>query len=140
MRYHYKIGIDCGTNTGVAIFDVEKRKLIVVKTMMIHQAIDLVEEYAQSNNILLCVENPNTWIPFEKDRTKSNAKLQGAGSVKRDFAIWKDFAEDKGIEFISKKITGNLKKIDADLFKRITGWDDRTSSHSRDASFLVFEQ
>ena len=69
--------------------------------------------------------------------SKSDAKLQGAGSVKRDSSIWEDFLKDKGIPFQGIHPLQGLTKLTSVYFKRITKWDGKTSEHSRDAAMLV---
>lgn len=41
----YAIGIDTGTNTGVAIWDCRAKKFALVQTMAIHEAVFLVQSY-----------------------------------------------------------------------------------------------
>ncbi len=67
-------------------------------------------------------------------------KRAGAGSIKRDYSIWRDFLADLGIEVVSVKLQGMWKKMDAEQFKRITGVTQRTSYHSRDAAMMVFDR
>lgn len=134
------IGIDPGTKTGYAAFSHDTGKLVDVKTLKIHQALSYTLSYLMSGrNIEIIIENPNTWIHFKGNKT-SDAKKQGAGSIKRDYAIWRDFCEDWKIPMRGVKLQGTLKKIDEKLFRKITSWDERTSEHARDAAMLVFSQ
>ncbi len=135
-RYRYIVGIDPGTHTGFAVYDIEKSSLVEVETLSIDEAIEKVCAYRCYGTLLLRVENPNTWKPF--GRQNHNAKIQGAGSVKRDFAIWKDFANRKGIDFEAVSLHAAVKKPTAEYFKQLTKWTARTSSHSRDAAMLCF--
>lgn len=134
-----KIGIDCGTHTGFAVWDVEFKQLVAVQTLMIHEALFKVRELAEIHVVELYVENPNTWKPFEVNRKVSDAKLQGAGSIKRDFAIWEDFANNNGIKFVPTKIQGAMKKLKPEVFTKLTGWTQRTSEHARDAAMIVYK-
>ena len=76
-----------------------------------------------------------TW--FGKDKNIS-AKLQGAGSIKRDCSIWEDFLQDYEIPFRAVPPQKGCTKWTEEYFKMVTGWKGKTSSHSRDAAVLVF--
>lgn len=133
------IGIDCGTHTGVAVWHSGDRKFIAVETMMIHQALEYVKELKRENEVKVYFEDARlrTWYG-DNDPKKDRDKLQGAGSVKRDSAIWEDFLLDNSIPFVAVKPAKGNTKWRADWFKRVTGWKGRTSEHSRDAAVLVY--
>jgi hypothetical protein len=134
----YVIGIDPGTRTGVAIYDVYNKRLTKVVTSTIWEALKYVNYFCDGHRCLLRVENPNTWVNFGTDRKAARAKAQGAGSIKRDFAIWEDFAKTEGIPFEAVPLTKALKKLDAGTFKKYTGWEAKTSEHARDAAMLCW--
>ena len=135
------IGIDPGTHTGVAFWDGSKQELIELATIPIHQALEKVRRFYNDNKGLfdICVvfedARQRTW--FGKDKNTS-AKLQGAGSIKRDCSIWEDFLTDYGIPFRAVPPQKGCTKWDDKYFKRVTGWKGKTSNHSRDAAILVF--
>lgn len=129
------IGIDPGVKTGFAVYDPNAKKLIEVKTIKIHEAMELVLSLHKDNLIAVTVEDAR------KRKWFGNAgkeQLQGAGSIKRDCKIWEDFLNDKGIPFELKAPKHNKTKLIQSYFEKITGWEGRTSEHSRDASMLVF--
>lgn len=135
-KYKYVIGIDPGTHTGLAVYDTEEGKLIEVSTLKIFDAFIRIYFYRIFGDILLRVENPNTWKPFrQKDHY---SKIQGAGSIKRDFAIWKSFADENHIDFEGVSLQSTLKKLNATTFKQLTKWEGKTSTHARDAAMLCF--
>lgn len=72
------VGIDCGVNTGVAVWDAFSKKLVIVETMKIHQAYELIKELQPD---LVRVEDARKRKWFGNS---SREKLQGAGSIKRD--------------------------------------------------------
>lgn len=82
----YKIGIDPGTNTGIAVWCNEEKELVAINTMKIHEAILAVLQLRQSFELEMVIEDPNTWVQFRQNN-QAKARAQGAGSVKRDFAI-----------------------------------------------------
>jgi hypothetical protein len=139
MKEIIKIGIDPGTKTGVCVFS-KKRGIISIYTTNIIDALNKVYDHfhvAILSDIVLYVENPNTW-----GRGYSSRKLhreQGAGSVKRDFAIWKEFAEYYDIQFVSVPVQRVKDGSDVRLFEKITGYKGRTSKHAREACYMVFE-
>ena len=133
------IGIDVGTHTGIAIWD--GKRFEVVDAMPIHRALHFVHNYTidSVDAVTVVFEDARLrkWYgthTAEKDR----AKLQGAGSVKRDSTIWEEALEDWGISFVKKAPKNNMTKLPADTFAKITGWKSRTNEHGRDAAMLVF--
>lgn len=132
------IGIDTGKNTGVAVWDSDQKEFIDIKTMKIHQALQLV--------ITICKswKRENVMVLFEDARQRkwygenSNAKMQGAGSVKRDAAIWEDFLVDYEIPFRAMPPAKGATKMQMETFKRLTGWRKQTTEHARDAALMVF--
>ena len=65
-------------------------------------------------------------------------RLQGVGSVKRDSSIWEEFCDYYSIEYMLIAPKNNRTKTTAAEFKKMTGWEGRTSEHSRDAAMLVW--
>ena len=131
------VGIDPGTQTGVALWDKKYQNFISIRTMQIHNALAYVRDWSLRHKLTVFIEDPNTWKPFGK---RDTMKLQGAGSIKRDFAIWRDFCEDEKIEMIPVKLQGTTKKIDSNYFNKLTGQTFKTSVHARDAAMLVFKR
>ena len=133
------IGIDTGTHTGFAVWDDKTRRFISLETLMIHTAMEKVQQiYLQNGGDAFVIfedARQRTW--FGKDKNTS-AKLQGAGSIKRDCSIWEDFLTDYEIPFRAVPPQKGCTKWDDKYFKMVTGWKGKTSNHSRDAAILVF--
>lgn len=134
------IGIDPGTHTGVAVWSKNERRLEVVDTMTITRALELV-----TSNVELCKAFGGEVVVFIEDARKRSwfgfsgrEKLQGAGSVKRDCAIWETFCKELGVECRKVAPKHNTTKLTAEQFKVLTSWQGRTSEHSRDAAMLVY--
>ena len=129
------IGIDPGTHTGVAVWDTREGKFLSLETLPIHKALlrVLVLTSDQVAEVVFEDARQRTW--FGKGDT--NAKSQGAGSVKRDCSIWEDFCRDYGIPFQAKPPVKGATKVTSDYFKMVSGWTGRTSEHARDAAMLV---
>ena len=134
MRELY-IGIDAGVKTGVAIWNRNKQRLTMVDTLTISVAMLLVMELAKSNEVVVYLEDARlrTWFGHS-----GREKLQGAGSVKRDCSIWETFCKEQQIEirFVAPK--NNYTKLNAEQFRRLTGWQGRSSEHGRDAAMMVY--
>ena len=130
-----KIGIDTGTKTGIAIS--VGGLLQRVDCMTITKAMQLVSEYPPGTTKLF-IEDARKWIGFKGKTKQSDARLQGAGSVKRDASIWEDWCKENGYQAVFVKPMGKGLKKSAEDFKRITKWQGRTNEHSRDAALIVF--
>ena len=130
------IGIDPGVTTGVAHWDCIDRRLLSVASTTIHKAMDEVRARADDGCLRLVVFEDarlRTWFG-----AKGREALQGAGSIKRDSAIWADFLFDLGVPFRQLKPSAGGTKWDAQRFAKLTGWAGRTNEHARDAALLVW--
>lgn len=134
------IGIDTGSHTGFAV--VVGTLIQRLETLPLHKALFTVAVLAQDHpyDVTVYIEDARlrTWIPREKGASEYRGKLMGAGSVKRDAAIWEEFCTDFGIPLVKVPPRNNTTKLSAAAFARITGWKGRTSEHARDAAMLVF--
>lgn len=134
MTHQFYIGIDCGKNTGFAIWDKKAHMFIQIDTLLIHEALIIVRDmFFNGTPIFLVIEDARK-VRFGTDAIKA----QGAGSVKRDATIWEDFCKDCGIPYKMVRPNKSIAKWDAERFRKHTGWSGRTSSHGRDAAMLVF--
>ena len=138
------IGIDPGTHTGVAVWDTGEGKFLSLETLPIHRALEKVKEMTHPFWHMDKLYHEDIQVVFEDARQRTwygkgdtNAKLQGAGSVKRDCSIWEDFCKDYGIPYWAKPPVKGATKVSADYFKMVSHWTGRTSEHSRDAAMLV---
>ena len=132
-----KIGIDTGVNTGVAVW--QDGELLAVESMTITQAMRFIQDFDNKRGIVkLYIEDARKWIGFHGKTKATQARLQGAGSVKRDAKIWEDWCKENGYEVVFVKPMGKGLKKSADEFKRITGWQGRTNEHARDAAMIVY--
>ena len=128
------IGIDPGTDTGLCIY--QSRTSFELYTLTIIKAIDLVRELHKTQKIKVYIENPNLRKWFG---TSGREKLQGAGSIKRDFAIWKELFISEGIDFVElnpAKVHG--LKMNQTQFNKLTGYEKKSSVHARDAAMMVW--
>lgn len=143
MTHNLYIGIDPGTHTGFALWSRTERRLWMVDTMTITQAMKTVEDYVcnfdtdgnKRYEVVVFIEDARkrTWFG-----SSNREKLQGAGSVKRDCSIWETFCYELGVECRKIAPKHNTTKLTAAQFKVLTRWQGRTSDHARDAAMLVF--
>lgn len=134
------IGIDPGTDTGFAAWDRKERAFANLCTFKIHEAMRRINAINRlyEGEVVVILENPNTFVPFSGSAARNRAVIQGAGSIKRDFAIWIDYLADLKIPVIARPLQGSLKKLTPEAFKTHTGIGIRTSVHARDAAMMVF--
>lgn len=130
------IGIDPGTHTGMAVWDTREKQFLSLETIPIHRAMAVVLDWHyRTGDVQVVFEDARQRRWFGKGDT--NAKAQGAGSVKRDCSIWEDFCRDYEIPFVAKPPVKGATKLSADFFRMIYHYNGRTSEHSRDAAMLV---
>lgn len=139
MNAKILIGVDVGVTTGFAVFDKDKKGLVVVTSMMIHRAMEQVILYADN------IGRDKMFVRFEDARLRTwfggtgSEMWQGAGSIKRDSSIWEDYLRDKMINFETVKPAAKMSKWSADYFKSVTKWHGMTNEHGRDAAVLVWQ-
>lgn len=137
-KYRHIVGIDIGTKTGVSVYDYAADGLVLCVTVDIDDAKALVKDIADKNSTLLVrLENVKGWKPF-KGTPRDYTRLAGAGSIKRDQSIWETFLKKHNIPYELIGLTDCVKKVSAETFKQITGWEGRTSEHSRDAGLMCY--
>lgn len=131
------VGIDPGVKTGFAVWSLAEWRLTTVETLGITQAMTLIRTMADVGSLHS--------VRFEDARLRTwfgargREALQGAGSIKRDCAIWQEFLSGLvGVPFLPVSPQAKGRKLDATAFKRLTGWQGRTSEHGRDAAMLVW--
>ena len=124
------IGVDPGTHTGFAVKKYGEWQTI--ETTTIFEALSIVVNY-RHDDVLVRFEDARLRTFFGKS---GREKLQGAGSVKRDCAIWEEVLTMYSIPFqrIHPKY---VKAITAEQFKALTGWPGQTSIHAREAAWLI---
>lgn len=133
----YKIGIDTGVNTGFALSC--DGKLQRVESMTITQAMQAVLAYPPGETKLF-IEDARKWRGWKGKTKQTEARIQGAGSIKRDAQIWEDWCKENGYQAIFIAPYHNKTKLNSTEFNRITGWLGKTNNHGRDAGMLIYEK
>lgn len=134
-KYDYVIGIDPGVTTGIAIWDCKRKKFENIITCGILQAMEKISPYPIFHNVQFVIEDPNQRKWFGNS---GREKLQGAGSIKRDFSIWKEWFAANEAEYVTIAPKNVLTKINAVKFKALTKCEIKTNQHGRDAAMMVF--
>jgi len=147
------IGIDPGTHTGVAIWNTERGKFIHYSTGTIYEQLRNVEAFIKDHSWMdtpsqLVFEDARKRkkVPTDAQGNYDTSRLQGAGSVKRDSAIWQECCEawaKKYNNFTWRGVAPNGKtnslaknKEAAKRNLEITG---QVSEHALCAAFLVWK-
>jgi hypothetical protein len=126
------IGIDPGKTTGFAYCEAGELKLVISTDFW--GCIQLIDDCADATVV---VELPNTKHVWHNGATsKRSVQRTGVnvGSCIREAELIVEYLNKKGREYITQKPKG---KVNAEMFKRITGWKGPTNQHSRDAALLV---
>lgn len=140
------IGLDPGTDTGLAEWEVKACRFRTVGSMQAHRAHALVlnrfREHVDSEQ---GIHGNPLLVMFEDARRRgaapgqSASRAQGAGSVKRDCTIWQELCDDYGIPYVMGAPIAGGTKWTAEYFRRQTGWDGVTNEHARDAAVRVWQ-
>lgn len=132
------VGVDPGVSTGLAIWSRADKKLVSVETTTITAAMSIVRlmhEFGSLHSVVFEDARLRTWFG-----SKGREALQGAGSIKRESAIWHEFLTSlEGVPFKPVSPQSKGAKLNAAQFAKLTGWQGRTSEHARDAAMLVFK-
>lgn len=141
MSYKYYIGIDAGTQTGVCVWDKDQKQMMQIGSMPIHKAMHHVSYWSRQapGQIFVRLEDARLrkWIPKQKTEIAERGRREGAGYVKAHCAIWEEYLKDIGIPYELVAPKNNKTKVTAEYFKRLTGYEERTNEHQRDAGMLV---
>ena len=132
----YIIGIDPGVMTGLAVYCKEDGlKMFCLTISRAMSLIKSLKAYNSVNKVVVEDARKRTWYG-----NNSNAKLQGAGSIKRDCQIWEDFLTEQNIPFEMKHPIKGGTKIDRKLFNQYwQGFEvaGKNNEHTRDAAMLI---
>lgn len=134
------VGIDPGMNTGIAVWNTTTRQFDDIITVGIVAAMDYLNELSFHRGIGLVVfedARQRKWIPRERDIRAMKGRAMGAGSVKRDCAIWEEWCKRRHIQFVATPPRSGMTKLTDSYFRGLSGYDRRTNEHGRDAAMLV---
>ncbi len=131
------VGIDTGTNTGFAVYNLTDHIIERIETLMIHEAILALINYSNDKNVEIVKVRVEDARKARFGHKTDGLKLKGVGSVCRDAKIMEDFLTDYNIPFEMVRPNKAITKWSPEAFKSSFGWSLKTTSHSRDAAMLV---
>lgn len=128
------IGVDPGTTTGLAeIMDGKYHNIAqynIIQAMEYIRYLHKLEIY----DIHLHVENPNKRTYYKP------GTAQGAGSIKRDYKIWTEFAQHHNIKLFPISPAAIGSDFDNEqIFHAATGYSKKCGKHARDAAKIIFK-
>lgn len=133
------IGIDPGVKTGFAMY--KGKELVAIETTDILSAIRrVIGVHGANAKVLVRIEDARM-ATFKRGGKENQAKLQGAGSVKRDCKIWEDEMKAQGIPYKmvrpNKRKNGYAATKNLQTWQKMHNWDGRTSEHARVAAMIA---
>lgn len=128
------IGIDPGKETGIAVYDRTLKRLIDVFTTDFWGAYEYLQFEQNDVNIhAVIIEVPHTKVNWHK--SKHQITSANIGGIYREAQLLAEGAEKLGLNVIRQHPQG---KVDAQYIKNLTGWNERTNEHKRDAIMLCW--
>lgn len=134
------VGIDPGSNTGIAIWSKPDRKLTIKQFSSHCVAMFWLSEYLKQfpiQSIKFRIEDARMAKKRPDLAEINKGKLQGVGYVKAYSKDWQAFCVYHGYdhEMLAPKMT----KVSPEYFKSLTGLKTmKTESHARDSAMLIF--
>ena len=140
----YFIGLDPGQATGLAVWDpareVFARSLL---TTTFWEAYELIRTY-DPRTVLIVLEDPSQNRPTfhhnlpqsERAYRQRERLSRNVGSNMREALLLAEGLERQGYRV--RRVRPRSSKLSADVFKKVTRYQGRTSEHARDAAMLVF--
>lgn len=128
------VGIDPGVATGFAVTIDGSLHTVTTLTILTAMA-QIFDSIGRRENVHVYWEDARlrTWFG-----SKGREALMGAGSIKRDCSIWKEFFALHKLANTPVAPRHNNTKLKAPEFQCITGWAGKTNEHGRDAAMLIF--
>jgi hypothetical protein len=136
-KHRVKLGIDPGTHTGIAL--AVDGKLTQLYTSDFWECYDWVRDTYLPGEIEIHIEDTNDLPVIDRGASwRSHGKIgKNIGSVCREASLLISGFRRLGYAVVCRD-QKRTPKLDAETFRRLTGWEGRTNSHMRDAAVLVF--
>jgi len=126
------IGIDPGKQTGICFMN-ENKEIITLTTTDFWSVADIIDGFID----FFILEKPRSKNVWHKAKDKRQAKIIGVnvGSVYRESELLEELLKQRGCNYKTVHPQG---KINAENFKKITGYEGKTNQHERDAAMLCW--
>lgn len=136
---HLTMAIDCGEQTGIAIYDSTKKKITKTLTTDFYGAIRFVKTL-EKETVKIIVEVPSDFIyarnDFQKGSLRDNMAIKIGGN-RREAQLLARGLRILGFA-VEEVLPIRAKKWTAEQLKRYLGIDSRTNQHVRDACRLAY--
>lgn len=140
------IGIDTGSNTGVAFWYPITKRLQVMQFVSHGAAMiylhELLKDWDKSE-VKFRIEDARLTMKFAKKLPRhlipkqNKGKIQGVGAVKAYSKDWEIFCKNVGYDH--ELLPPGNTKVSPEYFEKLTGIKTlKTHSHERDAGMLVY--
>lgn len=142
----YYLGVDPGTDTGLAVWDSATRSYVDITSgtavAMEQRVLQLIALYAPVKIRVVIEDTRKLRLPAHlRDNTKANFYDKGVGSVHRDMGRWEEFCQYHSLDFAMQPLSRHIKrKMKSADFRQMTGWEKRTNEHERDAACIVWNR
>lgn len=133
------IGLDPGLNAGIAIY--EDGKLTELLTIEPINLADIFSHYSGEPLFIVFEDSrlqSHVWVPSQSKGVAANIARK-IGMVDAWCYMIERLCENYDIAYmrISPKAKG--EKLNAEDFKRITGWTEKSNQHERDAAIVAWQ-
>ena len=133
------IGLDPGLNAGIAIY--EDGKLTELLTIEPINLADIFSHYSGEPLFIVFEDSrlqSHVWVPSQSKGVAANIARK-IGMVDAWCYMIERLCENYDIAYmrISPKAKG--EKLNAEDFKRITGWKGKSNQHERDAAMVAWQ-
>ena len=133
------IGLDPGLNAGIAIY--EDGKLTELLTIEPINLADIFSHYSGEPLFIVFEDSrlqSHVWVPSQSKGVAANIARK-IGMVDAWCYMIERYCESYDVAYmrISPKAKG--EKLNAEDFKRITGWKKKSNQHERDAAMVAWQ-
>jgi hypothetical protein len=141
------IGIDPGKQTGVAVYDREKKEIIITGTMNFWSCYDWIIDVYNKDTVIIVIECPvkSAMYARQEGNVKSarygNRMMANASANAHEADLLAIGLELKGYEVRRvrpKRRNFETAEQDREYVKQQTGYDGESNPHTRDAIMLCY--
>ena len=159
----FLLGIDPGRNTGIAIIDRDKKKLVKLDTLNFWETVKVLDDFtayiypkddmigfvfeASEIQLEVVIEDPNeNSFIYNQNVAKLSKQAamtvaQSVGRNKEQAFLLIDYLEKKGIKYKTVRPRNRNNgggKWTSEYFCKMTGWQGKSNEHNRDAARLIW--
>lgn len=133
------IGLDPGLNTGIAIY--EDGKLTELLTIEPINLADIFSHYSGEPLFVVFEDSrlqSHIWIPSQSKGVAANIARK-VGMVDAWCYMIERLCESYDIAYMRVSPKAKGEKLNAEDFKRITGWTGKSNQHERDGAMVAWQ-